>query len=257
MSQKVQDMGSEEIIDESTVKKEVEEAKQELAEEIAEAKAESFSAKAMEDEAKKKKSKKLVRSKKYLAAHALIDQEKLYPIEEGIDKVLETTIVKFDPTIEVHAKLSLTGIRGTITLPAGAPKEKRVKIANEKNVDEIVASVKANKIDFDILLATPSVMPKLAAAAKILGPKGLMPSPKSGTVVEDTAAAAEEIKSGKVQYLEDDQKNIHLAVAKASWGKEKIEENLQAFLKILPKNKVTGIYLTSTMGPSVKVEIPK
>lgn len=252
MSQKVQEMASEEIIGEDVVKKQVEEAKQELAEAKAEEKEDKEDKKV-----KARKPKKPVRSKKYIAAHALIDQEKLYPIEEGIDKVLETTIVKFDPTVEVHAKLSLTGIRGTIVLPAGAPKEKRVKIADEKNVDEIVASVKANKIDFDILLATPSVMPKLAAAAKILGPKGIMPSPKSGTVVEDTAAAAQEIKSGKVQYLEDDQKNIHLAIAKASWGKEKIKDNLQAFLKILPKNKVTGIYLTSTMGPSVKLEILK
>jgi large subunit ribosomal protein L1 len=255
MSQKVQDMGSEEIIDESTVKKEVEEAKQELAEEIAEAKAEE--AEEVKEKVAKKKTNKPVRGKKYLAAHALIDQNNVYTFEEGIEKVLETTIVTFDPTVEVHAKLTVSGVRGTITLPAGAPKEKCVKIADEKNVEEIVANVKAGKIDFDILLATPSVMPKLAAAAKVLGPKGIMPSPKSGTVVEDTAAAAQEIKSGKVEYKEDDQKNIHLALAKASFGKEKIMDNLMAFLKILPKNKVTGIYLTSTMGPSVKVEIPK
>jgi large subunit ribosomal protein L1 len=100
-------------------------------------------------------------------------------------------------------------------------------------------------------------MPKLAAAAKILGPKGIMPSPKSGTVVEDTKAAAEEIKSGKVEYKEDDQKNIHLAIAKASFGKEKIKENLLAFTRILPKNKVTALYLTTSMGPSVKLEIVK
>jgi len=255
MSQKVQDMGSEEIIDESTVLKQAEEAKKELEEEIAQAKAEE--AEEIKEKVAKKKSNKSVRGKKYLAAHALIDQNNVYTVEEGIDKVLETTIVKFDPTVEVHAKLSISGIRGTISLPAGAPKEKRVKIADEKNVEEIVAAAKAGKIDFDILLATPAIMPKLAAAAKVLGPKGIMPSPKSGTVVEDTAAAAEEIKSGKVEYKEDDQKNIHLAIAKASFGKDKIKENLMAFLKILPKNKVTGIYLTSTMGPSVKVEIPK
>jgi len=255
MSQKVQDMSQDVIIDEASIQKQAEEAKEELQEKIAEVEAEEE--KVEKKSAKARKPKKPVRSKKYMAAHALIDQEKLYPVEEGIEKVLETTIVKFDPTVEVHAKLSLTGIRGTIVLPAGAPREKRVKIADEKNVDEIVAAAKSGKIDFDILLATPAMMPKLAAAAKVLGPKGIMPSPKSGTVVEDTAAAAEEIKSGKVEYKEDDQKNIHLAIAKASFGKEKIKDNLQAFLKILPKNKVTGIYLTSTMGPSVKLEIPK
>ena len=256
MGHKVKDMTSEEIIDESSVVKEVAEAKKELEEEIKEVEEEVANEK-KEKKAAKKKSNKPVRSKKYLAAYTLIDQEKFYPLADGIDKAIETSITKFDTTVEVHANLSISGIRGTITLPAGAPKEKRIAVADEKSVDEIVANVKAGKIDFDVLLATPAVMPKLAAAAKILGPKGLMPSPKSGTVVEDTKTAVEEIKSGKVEYKEDDQKNIHLAIAKASFGKEKIMENLLAFIKILPKNKVSALYLTTSMGPSVKVEIPK
>lgn len=257
MNQKVQDMSSEEVIDETTVKQEVAEAKKELEEETSEAEAKE------ESDAKKikknsnKKSNKPVRSKKYLTALALIDPAKIYTVDEAIEKVLETSIVKFDPTIEAHAKLSVSGIRGTIVLPAGAPKEKKVEIADEKSVDEIVSKIKSGKIDFDVLIATPTVMAKLAGSAKILGPKGLMPSPKSGTVAEDPKAAAEEIKSGKVEYKEDDQKNIHLAIAKSSFGKEKIKENLLAFVKILPKNKVLGLYLTSTMSPSVKVEIPK
>lgn len=259
MAQRVKEMVSEEIIDESTVKKEVEEAKKELQAEIKEAQEEDKNDKEDKEDKKNKtkKSNKPVRGKKYQAAHALIDQNKFYTIEEGIDKVLETTVVKFDPTIEVHAKLTISGIRGTMVLPASAPKEKRVAIADDKTADEIVAAVKAGKIDFDILIATPSAMPKLVAVAKILGPKGMMPSPKSGTVVENTKTAVEEIKSGKVEYKQDDQKNIHLAIAKASFGKEKIKENLQAFLKILPKNKVLGIFLASSMGPSVKIEIPK
>ncbi|MFA5158643.1 MAG: 50S ribosomal protein L1 [Patescibacteria group bacterium] len=256
MNQKVEDMASEEIIGEDVVAKQVAEAKADLQEEIKEAKAEEKEE--QKKEAKKSdKPEKAKHGKKYLAALGLIDHDKVYSVDEAIDKVLETKVVKFDPTIEVHGKLALAGIRGTIILPAGAPKEKRITVADEKNVDEIVANAKANKIDFDILLATPAVMPKLAAAAKILGPKGMMPSPKSGTVVEDTKAALEEIKSGKVEYKQDEQKNIHLAIAKASWDKEMIKENLLAFIKILPKNKVTGLYLTSSMGPSVKVEIPK
>lgn len=257
MAQKVKEMVSEEIIDESTVKKEVEEAKKELKEEIAEEQAEEIAEQKKEKKTIAKKPRKPVRSKKYLAAHALVDQNKLYETSEAIAKVLETTVVKFDPTVEVHALLSISGIRGAIVLPAGTPKEKRVAIADEKTADEIITKVKAGKIDFDILLATPGAMPKLASAAKVLGPRGLMPSPKSGTVVEDVVSAEQEIKSGKVQYKQDDQKNIHLAIAKASWGQEKIKDNLQAFLKILPKNKVSALYLTSTMGPSVKLEIPK
>jgi len=257
MAQKIKEMVSEEIIDESTVKKEVEEAKKELKEEIAEEQAEEIAEQKKEKKTVTKKPRKPVRSKKYLAAHALIDQNKIYEIDGAIAKVLETTVVKFDPTVEIHASLAISPVRGAIILPAGTPKEKRVAIADEKTADEIIAKVKAGKIDFDILLATPSAMPKLVSAAKVLGPRGLMPSPKSGTVVEDAVAAAQEIKSGKVQYKQDDQKNIHLAIAKASWGTEKIKDNLQAFLKILPKNKVSALYLTSTMGPSVKLEIPK
>ena len=255
MNQKVEEMASEEIIDEDVVKKQIEEAKKEMQEEEKKIEEE----KAQEKKAKKDgaKSKKLLHGKKYLAAHAMIDQDKVYSIDEGIEKVLETSITKFDPTVEVHARVNLTGLRGTIVLTAGAPKEKRVAIADEKNVDEIVAKAKSGKIDFDVLLATPAVMPKLAAAAKILGPKGIMPSPKSGTVVEDTKTAAEEIKSGKVEYKQDAQKNIHLAIAKASFGKEKIQENLMVFLKVLPKNKVQSLFLTTTMGPSVKIEMPK
>ena len=205
MAQKVKEMVSEEIIDESTVKKEVEEAKKHLDQE----KAESSDAPTEKSEAgvptesvgKKKttakKPRKPVRSKNYLAAYALIDQNKVYEIDEAIAKVLETTTVKFDPTIEVHALLAISSVRGAIVLPAGTPKEKRLAVADEKTADEIIAKVKAGKIDFDILLATPSAMPKLAASAKILGPRGLMPSPKSGTVVEDVVAAAQEIKSKK------------------------------------------------------------
>ncbi|PIU24372.1 50S ribosomal protein L1 [Candidatus Berkelbacteria bacterium CG08_land_8_20_14_0_20_39_8] len=256
MNQRVKEMVSEEVIDENQVKKQVEKAKKELKDEIAEEKSESE-----EKSASKKnnsgKGKKPSRSKKYQVARALIEPNKLYLTGEGIEKILQVASTKFDSTIEIHAKLTIDGIRGTLVLPAGAAKVKKVEVADEKTIDDLLAKIKANKFDFDLLIATPTVMPKLAAAAKILGPKGLMPSPKSGTVVDDTKVAIEEIKSGKVEYKQDGQKNIHLPLAKASWGKEKIAENLAAFLKILPKNKVVALYLTSTMSPSVKLELPK
>lgn len=292
MAQRVKEMISEEIIDENVIKKQVheakkqlekaessdapkeksevgvptvsvgkvEEAKRELKEEIKEAKEEIEQEKKEKKVEKKSESKKPVKpahGKKYFAVKAKIEKDKVYSIDEAIDKVLETSITKFDATIEVHAKLTVGSVRGTLVLPAGAPKQKKAVVVTDTSVDDIVAKIKANKLEFDILIATPSVMPKLAQVAKILGPKGLMPSPKSGTVVENTKETAEEFKSGKIEYKQDDQKNIHLGVAKISWGKEKIKENLAAIIKILPKNKVSVLYLASTMGPSVKVEVPK
>ncbi len=266
MAQRVKEMVSDEIIDESTVKKEVEEAKKELEEE----KAESSDAPKEKSEVgvptesvgkdKKtsvKKSSKPAHGKKYFAAKAKIEKDKVYSIDEAIDKVLQTSTSSFDATVEVHAKLAVANIRGTTILPSGAPKQKKVVEVTDANAEDIISKIKANKLDFDILIAAPSTMPKLAAVAKILGPKGLMPSPKSGTVVENTKEAMKEFKSGKVEYKQDDQKNIHLGLAKVSWGKEKIKDNLAAILKIMPKNKVSALYLASTMGPSVKVEIPK
>lgn len=251
MNQRVVEMGSEEIIDEKSVEKEVEEAKEEFLEEKVEA----------ESEGKPKKKrfvvKKQVRGKKYILQTNKINKEKVYPQGDAIDLALNTAKVKFDATIELHARLSVDGIRGTLILPAGAPKEKKVAEVTEKNIDDFIVKVKSGKIDFDLLVATPFVMPKLAQIAKILGPKGLMPSPKSGTVVEDTATAVAEIKSGKIEYKQDEKKNLHIAIAKVSFGKEKITENLNAVLKVLPKNKVISLFLTSTMSPSIKLELPK
>lgn len=249
MGQRVQNVVSEEIIDESTVKKEVEEAREELRKDKEKDKPKSVTK-------EKKKDSRPKHGKNYFSAKEKIE-DKLYPLDEAIDKVLETAKAKFDSTVEFHAKITMTGIRGMVILPAGAPKEKKVFEITETNIVDFSAKIKAGKFDFDMLITKPEMMPKVAPLAKILGPKGLMPSPKSGTVVEDTKTAMEEIKSGKVEYKQDDHKNIHLAIAKASWGKEKIKENAEVVMKILPKNKVAAIYLTSTMGPSVKVEIPK
>jgi len=257
MAQRVRDIVSDEIIDEDTVKKEVEEAKKELSKEKKKVEKEIEKGEEKKEKVKSKKPAKPKRGKKYFAAKAKIDKEKLYTLDEGIDKVLEISFVKFDPTIEIHCSFSTGGIRSTIILPAGAPTEKKIAEVTEKNIDDFIAKIKAKKFDFDLIIASTAVMPKLATVAKILGPKGMMPSPKSGTVVEDTKKAILEMKSGKIEYHQDDQKNIHLAIAKASWGKEKIKENLEVFIKSLPKNKILGLYLTSTMGPSVKIELPK
>ncbi|MCX6812851.1 MAG: 50S ribosomal protein L1 [Candidatus Berkelbacteria bacterium] len=251
MGQRVKEMVSEEIIDETTVRQEVAEAKEEIV------KAEASQEEKTEKKVAKKKITAKKRGKKYLDAQTKIDKNKVYSTQEAIEKIIETSVAKFDATVEIHAFLSVGNIRGMIVLPAGAPKEKKVFEISEKNIDEFLTKVKSNKIDFDLIIATPSVMPKLAGVAKILGPRGLMPSPKSGTVVEDTKVAAEEIRSGKVEYKQDGEKNIHLAIAKISFGPEKIRQNLEAFLKVLPKNKVLSAYLTSTMGPSVQIEIPK
>ena len=145
MAQRVKEMVSEEIIDESTIKKEVEKAKKELKKEIEEAKEESSSAKATEDKEKKKRPKKSVHGKKYFAAKAKIEPDKVYSIDEAIDKVLETSTINFDATIEVHAKLAVANIRGTIIPPSGAPKQKKVAEVTDATVDDIVTKIKAGK----------------------------------------------------------------------------------------------------------------
>jgi len=132
-------------------------------------------------------------------------------------------------------------------------KEKKVLAVTEKNVDEMVENIKAGKIDFDIMIAQLSLMPKLAVLAKTLGPKGLMPSPKAGTAVEDVEKAVLDLKSGKIEYRADKNNIVHLAVGKISFGTERIHQNFSVIMGVLPYKKIESIYLSTTMGPSIRV----
>lgn len=199
-----------------------------------------------------KKRARFSRGKKYIKNKGLITK-KLYSVEDAIELVKKTSYAKFDATVEIHittvAKKGQDPLRGLIKLPSGAVKAKKVEIASE----ELIEKIKKGIIEFDILLAKPEMMANLAKVAKILGPKGLMPNPKSGTVTEDAELTKKELSAGKVEYKSDAQNNIHLAVGKVSWENEKIQTNIDTLIKGLPDNRIAKIYLSTTMGPSVRV----
>lgn len=262
-AKKVVDMSSEEVIDEKKVLKEAEdrekERKAEEEVEKAEQKEAEKEAKA-EEKAEKVAQKAQVRvkprhGKKYREIEKQIEKDHEYPIAEAIELTLKTSPAKFDATVEVHAKINSKekNIRGMVTLTGGVVKEKKVLGVTEANVEEVIANVKAGKIDFDVMIADLKVMPKLAMLAKTLGPKGLMPSPKAGTAVENVEKAAEELKGGKVEYRADSFNIVHMPLGKISFGAERIKQNYDAVIGVLPFKKIESLYLTTTMGPSIKV----
>ena len=217
----------------------------------------------------KKKTKKPSHSKRYLEMAGKVDKAKAYSLEEAVKIVKETAKTKFDSSVEVHVHLGIDtqkgeqAVRGVAALPHGTGKTKKVAvfIRNEKiakdagadlvGADELIKQIKTTeKIDFDVALATPEMMKDMAPIAKVLGPKGLMPAPKSGTVVPEAeiAKAIEEIKKGKVNFRNDDTGNIHQIIGKASWDENKLLENLKVFIEALQKAKpaaVKGIFIVN------------
>lgn len=194
-----------------------------------------------------------LRGKKYREVVKLIEAGKEYAIEEAVELVKKTSITKFDAAIELHAKVKGESVRGTIVLPGGTGKTKKVAVADDDTIEKIAAG----KLDFDVLLATPAQMPKLAKHAKVLGPKGLMPSPKAGTVTEDIEKVREEISGGRIEYRADKNGVIHMSIGRVSFKSEKLVENFKTMEPLLLAAKVSSISLASTMGPGVKVIITK
>jgi large subunit ribosomal protein L1 len=194
-----------------------------------------------------------LRGKKYKAVAGKVDKKKLYPIEEALSLVQEVSLSSFDGAVEVHIKVKGEGVRGTVVLPHGSGKTKKVAIAD----DDTIEAIAAGKLDFDVLLATPAQMPKLAKYAKVLGPKGLMPSPKAGTVTEDIEKVKEEIGGGRVEYRADKNGVIHLSIGRISFATEKLLENYRALETVLLSAKVQAISLAPTMGPGVRVQLAK
>ena len=222
------------------------------------------------------------RGKNYKAALEKFDKTQQYDIAEAMKNVCETAHAKFDETVEVHIKLGVDGrhadqqVRGAIVLPNGTGKSKKVLVfakgpkaqeAEEAGADYVGAEDMAQKIqqenwfDFDSVVATPDMMGVVGRLGKLLGPKGLMPNPKSGTVTMDVTKALQEIKAGKVEYRLDKQNIIHCPMGKVSFGPEKLQQNFNALLEAIVKAKpaaAKGQYLrsvtvASTMGPGVKV----
>ncbi len=194
-----------------------------------------------------------VRSRRYKSARALVDKTNSYPLEQALELAQKSSTIKFDATIELHvrvvSKKGQEALRGSVSLPSGPPKAPKIRLFEESMVDDI----KKGKLEFDVLVARPADMVKLAPLAKVLGPKGLMPSPKDGTLSDNPEAIKKAIQSGKISYKTDPQGIIHFGLAKVSWDKAKIRDNIQAFLKEIPPNRVGSIILTTSMGPGIKL----
>jgi large subunit ribosomal protein L1 len=215
------------------------------------------------------------------AAAELVDKNKEYSIKEAVDLAIKTSTTKFDGTVEMHVRLSVDpkqadqNIREIIVLPHGTGKTVRVAVfgdpedvANAKKAgadiagsDDFLQQLEKGVLDFDVLIATPMTMPKLGKYAKVLGPKGLMPNPKSGTVTKDVARAVADTKAGRVEYRVDSTGIVHLGVGRVSFGADKLAANVAAFVASVKNAKpasvkgsyVKSVYMTTSMGPSIKV----
>ena len=192
-----------------------------------------------------------VRSKKYNENKAKVDRNKSYPVKEAIKLVKETSYSKFDGSVELHIVIKKLGLSASVTLPHSAGKEKKVEIAS----DETIKKLESGKIDFDILVATPDMMPKLVPFARILGPKGLMPNPKNGTLVPDIKKAKSVGGNTITIKTEKEAPLIHTVIGKVSQKEEELEENLAAIIKAISEKQVEKAYLKATMGPSIKLQI--
>ena len=224
------------------------------------------------------------KGKKYAEVAKLVEKNKLYTLEEAISLVKKTSYAKFDSSVELAMNLNLDTkkadqqLRGTICLPHGTGKTKRIlviakgdkaKDAKEAgadyvgDVDLLEKIEKENWFEFDVLIATPDMMPQLGKLGKVLGPKGLMPNPKTGTVTLDVAKAVNEVKQGRIEYRTDSYGNVHIIVGKVSFDDYKLVENIKEFVKLIQKTKpsvVKGTYvknvsISATMGPGIKIDI--
>lgn len=201
---------------------------------------------------KEKFAKKKVRSANYTAKVMSIDKNKLYTLAEAIELLRKVKTPKFDETVELHINTTEAGISGTMTLPHGSGKETRIAIAT----DEVLADVEKGKINFDILIATPSQMPKLAKVARVLGPRGLMPNPKNGTISENPEEAMKKFQGGQMSF-KTESKNplIHLSVGKTSFEDSQLSENIKTVISAVKKDRIRKATLKSTMSPGIKLQV--
>ncbi|MFA6098251.1 MAG: 50S ribosomal protein L1 [Patescibacteria group bacterium] len=223
-------------------------------------------------------------SKRFTEAKKMVEPNKVYTAAEAVVLAKKTANVKFDAGLEVHLRLGIDPkkadqvVRGSVVLPHGTGKKKKIAVFAEGKDqelakkagaflvggDELIEEIKkTKKCDFEIALATPAMMKKMGQIAKILGPKGLMPNPRSETVVKDVAKGVKELGEGKVTFRSDDSGNLHQLIGKASYEDKKLQENLQTYIEAIRKAKPSGVKATyiksitvcSTMGPGIKVNL--
>ena len=223
------------------------------------------------------------KGKRYLKSLESYDKSKSYDIGDAMDNVLDTATAKFDESIEVHVRLGVDGrqadqqVRGVVVLPNGTGKSVKVLViargdkANEATTagadyvgaEEMVTKISGGWLDFDVCITTPDMMGVVGRIARILGPKGLMPNPKSGTVTNDVAKAIKDVKAGKVEYRLDKTNNVHVILGKISFGKEKLLDNFNTVIEALTKAKPAAakgqyfknVSIASTMSPGIKINV--
>lgn len=223
------------------------------------------------------------RGKKYNQAMTLIEKDRIYTLDEAVELLERTNTVKFDPTVEIHFNLNIDPkysdqmVRSTITLPNGSWKTVRIWAFddswNEKELiaawasiagwDDLIDTVSQGKIEFDVAIATPAMMRKMGKVAKVLGPKWLMPNPKTGTVWDNLIEIIKELVAWKFEFKNDKQGNVHSIAWKLSFGAPKIKQNIEHFIKIIKEvkptwvkwNYINTIYVCNAMGPWIRIEI--
>lgn len=211
---------------------------------------------------KARPAKQKPRSQKYLEASKDLDRTKSYPLPEALDMVKKMSYSKFDGTLEAHIN-TLQNLRGFVSLPFSSGKKLKILAFGSgapddviSGSDETIEEIAKGKIDFDLIITTPQWMPKLAKVAKVLGPKGLMPNPKNGTITEDIKKAVESFQAGKTEYkTEGKAPLLHLALGKLSQPNEELEANVKTLLATIGKTRVKKIVLSPTMGAGVKLDL--
>lgn len=202
-----------------------------------------------------KKGEKQKHSKNYLAVASKVDKTKKYKLNDALSLLEELKRAKFDETVELHINTVEKGISGNFTLPHGTGKQMRVAIADPNSVEELVKTIESGKIEFDVLIATPDAMPKLARVAKTLGPRGLMPNPKNGTVTPTPADVAKKFEGGQINFKTEAKFPIlHLAIGKLSFGDKKLTENIKTAVAAVKTKNIKNATLKSTMSPGLKLD---
>lgn len=239
------------------LQKEVVEEKAGRSEETAKAKIQTET----KEPAKKSKSKstKKQRSVSYNTVAKIIDRNKKYSLKEALDLLPKLKRAKFDETVELHINTLEKNVSGNMSLPHGTGKQIRIEIVNQtenpKHVEEIVKKVEAGNIDFDILIATPDAMPKLARIARFLGPRGLMPNPKNGTITPKPNDVAKKFQGGQINFKTEAKFPIlHLTVGKVSFGEKKLTDNIKAAITAVQTKNIKDVTLKSTMSPAIKID---